>query len=1285
MKRSLFLILFALAGALPLAAQTSAFNGFCVNGGKSSVTQGANSSNKLEQIIPSCTVTVYLTGTTTKATIYSDVLNTPLANPFTADNLAAVAPGKWIFWAANGQGYDVVMSGGIAPLTYAAPVTLTDLVVGPGGGGGGITSIIGPNGAAICTSGSCNIGGVGLQLAINGTPASSQTYQNLENGSNVSISDLGSGNIQFNASLSGAFQMYVTAPATGNYVIVYPTACVVSSDQTGTGCDTKSGYMAGYGNYTYNTLTWSFVGAASQIPAGATITHAYPFMISSAASPGNNGIANAATCKPSTWPGGGNVWTQGQGNCGDLGTTPNWATYVMTANQTNGGLGGHPGTLNVPLLGVYVTYTGAATVANNAIQVISPLNYNSSTNSLSLTLPYDYATDTGSVNAYAVNIPAFGAPGPGKRFSFAAAHSNTTTAPTVAVTTSYGTFTCTVVKQGGAVLAASDILSTEVAVVETQPDDTCQLLNPQTGGGGGGTTTNALTMNNGGAGAASGSTFNGSAPITLSYNTLGAAPTASPTFTGTVTMPAPTFNNVTGSTQCLNVNSSGVVSGTGAACGSGGGGTITGSGTANTITKWTGASAIGNSAATDNGTIFAYGGTGGIATTGTTQGALALAVGTGTLATPTPTYYTGIVGPPSGTGAYFIQLPGGTPSGGQVMSCATPSTVNGVSQSVCTWATNGSGVVSGQANGVIPLATGATTIGAQSHLDDGITTASTITSTEPITITGSNHALTMGEGTAVSGSSGNDVLTTNSTTHRFVMNMNNAGAIYPSGVTVAHTSGNCVEFAANGYDLIDAGGACGISGGGSAFNAITSGTNTTATMVVGAGGSLDYTSTGLIDASQLSGAAPPTSATLTGTNSSKQLAAATGHSVAAVLTCADSSGSGTAQSCSTSPTFTPAAGDSIIYTTTTANTGTGLTINVNSLGAKSVAKWQGTTTLAANDILAGKQVLMTYDGTNWEASTIGNAPSGSTTAVLTRANYRSAGRAASTIYQNTSASPLILFASMGGSSSTNCVTDSSATPSTVVFAHQTYSSGGNNPAICLVMPNNYYEITGNTSFSTWNEYTFGAGTFADSGNLSGSRTLGTAYHNTGSGGMFVEVYLSGGSSGNTITVTTDSASSPSTVISTHATQGTALGAFFAVPAGNYYKVTTSGSASISSWREITTSHTFTQSLEMTNQWLRTSSNANQNYSPTFFSLSDARLVTLWGTESGNGTGAFCAGPSSFGAQGCNSSILQGYQVESMSHTGATYTWEIMQLPGESIALQDGAISSSVSWYETTIQ
>ena len=53
------------------------------------------------------------------------------------------------------------------------------------------------------------------------------------------------------------------------------------------------------------------------------------------------------------------------------------------------------------------------------------------------------------------------------------------------------------------------------------------------------TTTDALTMNNSGSGAASGSTFNGSAAVTLSYNSIGASPLAgstSLTTLGTITV-----------------------------------------------------------------------------------------------------------------------------------------------------------------------------------------------------------------------------------------------------------------------------------------------------------------------------------------------------------------------------------------------------------------------------------------------------------------------------------------------------------------------------------------------------------------------------------------------------------------------------------------------------------------------------------------------------------------------------------------------------------------------------
>lgn len=55
-------------------------------------------------------------------------------------------------------------------------------------------------------------------------------------------------------------------------------------------------------------------------------------------------------------------------------------------------------------------------------------------------------------------------------------------------------------------------------------------------------------------------------------------------------------------------------------------------------------------------------------------------------------------------------------------------------------------------------------------------------------------------------------------------------------------------------------------GGSSAFNALTSGTNTTAAMVVGSGSTLGYTGTGSIDASLFNGQPPSTYATLSGNN-----------------------------------------------------------------------------------------------------------------------------------------------------------------------------------------------------------------------------------------------------------------------------------------------------------------------------------------------------------------------------------------------------------------------------------
>lgn len=97
-------------------------SGWCERGGQSvQVTNGLTSITKVQASYPQCTVTVYLTGTVTLATLYSDNSGTSKANPFTSSTT-----GYWFFYA-NDSRYDVVLSGG----GLASPLTLGDISLGP--------------------------------------------------------------------------------------------------------------------------------------------------------------------------------------------------------------------------------------------------------------------------------------------------------------------------------------------------------------------------------------------------------------------------------------------------------------------------------------------------------------------------------------------------------------------------------------------------------------------------------------------------------------------------------------------------------------------------------------------------------------------------------------------------------------------------------------------------------------------------------------------------------------------------------------------------------------------------------------------------------------------------------------------------------------------------------------------------------------------------------------------------------------------------------------------------
>lgn len=135
---------------------------------------------------------------------------------------------------------------------------------------------------------------------------------------------------------------------------------------------------------------------------------------------------------------------------------------------------------------------------------------------------------------------------------------------------------------------------------------------------------------------------------------------------------------------------------------------------------------------------------------------------------------------------------------------------------------------------------------------------------------------------------------------------------------------------------------------------------------------------------KINGGAVPVSANLLATSASGQPGAATAHNESVPRTCATTN-SGNAYTCTTSPTFTPAAGDTISIDFNVANTGSA-TLAVNGASAATIKKWGNSSGLAANDVLAGHWIAATFDGSYWQLEgQLGNAnaPSLTTTASST--------------------------------------------------------------------------------------------------------------------------------------------------------------------------------------------------------------------------------------------------------------------------------------------------------------
>lgn len=121
MQKAALLVGLLSVACFPMYAR-GRLSGRCQDGNVTVKTSGQNSANKVQGSFSGCTITVYLAGTVTLATLYSDNSGTAQSNPFTL----GVGVDLWSFYADN-LAYDVRLSGGgiLAPFTIGA-ITVND-------------------------------------------------------------------------------------------------------------------------------------------------------------------------------------------------------------------------------------------------------------------------------------------------------------------------------------------------------------------------------------------------------------------------------------------------------------------------------------------------------------------------------------------------------------------------------------------------------------------------------------------------------------------------------------------------------------------------------------------------------------------------------------------------------------------------------------------------------------------------------------------------------------------------------------------------------------------------------------------------------------------------------------------------------------------------------------------------------------------------------------------------------------------------------------------------------
>jgi len=474
---TLALLLFPLS----VLGQTGALQGTSTLGGISATTQGAQSSNKLQGVIPAAKISVYLTGTQTLATLTSDGTHS-LSNPFYSNASSAVNPGGFIAFVPTNTGYDVVASSGqgtpnctTGPLCYTQPVTLckdcfaSSQFVAPG-----VVSITGAHGPITCTGGSCDITGQSAVLQHNGTNLPDQALLDFLDAAPslpagytpVTFSNDGAGGLGGYVpptNISAGFETQIVPPITGQYVFVPATSHSITQNSgsvTATNISASMYLGTGSSFEIDDTVVWSTFTLPSYVIA-ANVTAVYAVAVSSQTNyflynsilngPGQ-GMTPALSCDGQGLTGAG---TSGWPNQQVTTLTPLTGTTIVgstcTAHIGANYSGG--GNMIVPKVGYLVYYTGSAPPTDNNVIVAPPLTLNADSHTLALSIPFDVAVDTGSVNAYSISLP-WASFQPGIMVRMLVAHQSTSTTPTLVFN---GNAPQTIVGPTGLALVSGDL------------------------------------------------------------------------------------------------------------------------------------------------------------------------------------------------------------------------------------------------------------------------------------------------------------------------------------------------------------------------------------------------------------------------------------------------------------------------------------------------------------------------------------------------------------------------------------------------------------------------------------------------------------------------------------------------------------------------------------------------------------------------------------------------------------------------------------------------------------